>query len=284
MLALAQAVTSRFLYFHRETKHWNNCSTSFCGSYSFVCNQASTLGPWGFINTDSSDVKSQDTKLFHPTVKLLQCAESKEETELNSYSCVQSTVFHMSTKDPNSWRRAGWIQEIWIQFVHFYGCFCHHFNLNDGHIINVLGMHVCTFMYIYIFWLLIFLLEPDSMRKEPALMAAGLLTASVSCGLSHRQCLRPPITRNNVFMLDGIVDAEALWESQPGLRWDEGLTDIWEEWSARDESLKSQAGFILVFLRLTIWTRRPAARRAFVWSSPPQRDLNVQKEKIPQSH
>lgn len=95
-----------------ETKHCNNCSSSFCGSYSSVWTQASTLGPCGFINTDSSDVKSQDTKLFHPSVKLLQCAESKEETELNSHSCVQSTLFHMSTKDPNSWRRASWRAEF----------------------------------------------------------------------------------------------------------------------------------------------------------------------------
>lgn len=34
----------------------------------------------------------------------------------------------------------------------------------------------------------------------------------------RRQCLRPPIT-HNVFTLDGIMDAEALWEPQPGLRW-----------------------------------------------------------------
>lgn len=34
-------------------------------------------------------------KLLHPTIKLLQCAESKEESGLNSYSCVQSAVFLM---------------------------------------------------------------------------------------------------------------------------------------------------------------------------------------------
>lgn len=93
--------SQRRLCFNAVSKHWNKCSTS----YGSVWNQASTLGPRGFINTDSSDVKSQDTKLCHPTVKLLQCAESKEETELNSNSCVHGAVFHMSTKDPNSWRR-----------------------------------------------------------------------------------------------------------------------------------------------------------------------------------
>lgn len=32
-------------------------------------------------------------KLLRPTIKLLQCAESKEESEPNWYSCVQSVPY-----------------------------------------------------------------------------------------------------------------------------------------------------------------------------------------------
>lgn len=68
-------------------------------------------------------------KLLHPTIKLLQCAGSKEETELNSYLCLQSAVFHMSARSSNSWRSSTWKCEV--SNYAFYRSFWHQFNLND---------------------------------------------------------------------------------------------------------------------------------------------------------
>lgn len=69
-------------------------------------------------------------KLFHPTIKLLQCAESKEETELNSYSCARSAAFHMGTKDSDRVHRREC--EFGSSTDHSYGCPCPGFS-PDGH-------------------------------------------------------------------------------------------------------------------------------------------------------
>lgn len=163
-------------------------------------------------------------KLFHPTIKLLQCAESKEETELNSYSCAQGAAFHTSAKDSDTWRTSSWKCDfskselnsfLQLKLPWYYSCVWHALSAHSHIRIFVPSSSSST---LRAWW--------RSRPWRPSVMAASPLTAAVSCGAVLKRAsatVNVYVHRSNAMCLCYM----ALWTQRPSesprLVWDEGF-------------------------------------------------------------
>lgn len=143
-------------------------------------------------------------KLFHPTIKLLQCAESKEETELKSYSCVRSAAFHMGAKDSDRVHRRGFCK-FGNSTGHSTGCSCRGFSNLPCEVLNGIAyLGICLRVFL----------------SHPIEGGGGVALAAVSCGLC------PPSTFTSTDQKAMCLCYMALWRPSEGpwLGGDEGFT------------------------------------------------------------